>query len=174
MKTLVFIIAVIFCVTAQVSLLAQDYINDNNYLMKLSISGNKFHPRGYLMSTTDSTITISTRNSILPKDQRTFKVDDIKCITLKNQLHKKVGIVAGVCAGIAAALIIGHYTPVSKDGLGFSQEDNIIVSSIITIPSGAILGALIAGNKRPIFIKNKRKNYAEQRSVIEKYKYRVN
>lgn len=173
MKTLVFIIALLFNVTAQLSLLAQNNINSNNYLFKISLRDSKFYSKGYLMNTTDSTITISTRNSILPKDQRIFQVEDIEYIDLKNQLHKKAGIVAGVCVGITAAAIMGYKARQHQDDFfTFSPEGTFFISSLLTVPAGAILGALIPGNKRPILIKNNRKNYAQQRAQIEKYKYK--
>ncbi len=171
MKTLCFIF--ILLAAAGVPVHSQTIINEDNYQLVLSVSGRKIDLRGYLMNTTDSTITISTRKSILLSDQRTFKAEEIEYIMPKHMKTKKSGIIFGATVGLATAIVLGQTQKGSKDDFFyFTPAQSTLLASIITVPSGVVLGAFLLGNKRTIRIKNSQKTYAEQRNIIEQYKYR--
>lgn len=163
-----FFIAFIFCFSFSASLFSQTKINTKNSIVSLSVSGRKIDPRGYLMNTTDSTLILSTTESIMLKDQRTFGVEDVEFIEIQGR-RRTENMAAGAAIGLGAALALS----LSARGNNTLEERTVLtlLASVIAVPVGVLIGAAISDDSEIIPVKNSRKTYAKQRAIIEKLKY---
>lgn len=169
MRYLHFFFAFIFCFSLSASLFAQNNINKKNSIVSLSVSGRKIDPRGYLMNTTDSTLILSTTESIMLKDQRTFGVEDVEFIEVQDR-KKTENMAVGAAIGLGAALTLSLSVRENNNTL---EERTVVtlLASVVAVPLGVLIGAAISDDSEIIPVKNSRKTYAEQRAIIEKLKY---
>jgi hypothetical protein len=127
----------------------------------------------YLWDITDSTITVGSSKKRSDMSLKTYNVEQVKWVKVRQKGSVEIGVIIGLLAGTVVGYISGYAQGDDEPCTICFALDAETKGTILAIPGalgGAIIGGIIGGLKRKIPINGSRNTLAQQRKKLEQYK----
>ena len=158
---------------------AQVPLNNEVYQVWLGGLHERRLASGYLWGLTDSIIALSESPLWTDASLRVYPVEQVQWAKFRERRSifrgMGQGALCGFAAGFVYGLLQGSDPPCKKNEwicLRLDAYQKGLLYSIITTPTGAIIGGAVGSFKTKITIGGSRSEYARQRVQLEKYRLR--
>jgi len=133
------------------------------------VDGSKV--KGNLYSASKEGVTITKSKTVDINQLRTISFKDIHVIEIRRNGKVLKGMLTGGLIGVGASVLLGATS--SSDNF-FTQEETILISSILFVPLGTGIGALAGTKKENFNIGGDLKRYQMALKKIQSYSVLVN